>query len=125
MNAVHRAGVNTGPVATARLGNHMRHRRAASDLRGGDHVLSLRFAAVATGAAVDLADAPEDLGDRVDQAGVVAQHPDFGERKNTSLRTERGMSNSFQNARGGTTIAEHRIRMISGTYSDSQNRLRR
>ena len=66
----------------------------------------------------------------------MAQHPDVGEhvaqesaatpasRKKISLRTERGMSNSFQKARGGTTIAEHSTRMMSGTYSDSQNRLR-
>ena len=35
------------------------------------------------------------------------------------------MSNSRQKALGGTTIAEHKIRMVSGTKSDSQNRLRR
>ena len=31
-----------------------------------------------------------------------------------SLRTERGMSNFFQNARGGTMMAEHRIRITIG-----------
>ena len=32
---------------------------------------------------------------------------DSGASKKISLRTERGMSNSFQKASGGTTIAEH------------------
>ena len=75
VDAVHRTGVDTGPVAATRLGDHMGH----NDLRGGDHVLSLRFAAVAARPAVDPADPPHQLGDRIDQAGVVAEHPDIAE----------------------------------------------
>src|SRR5262249_8296918 len=78
MNAVHRAGVDTGPVATARLGYHMGHRRAAFELRA-DHVLPLRLAAVAAWPAVDLADAPEELGDRIHQTRVATQHSDVAE----------------------------------------------
>src|ERR1700712_5859098 len=50
---------------------------------------------------------------------------DSGEEKKISLRTDRGMSNSFQKVRGGTMMAEHRTRIVKGTYSDSQKRLKR
>ncbi len=40
---------------------------------------------------------------------------DCGEWKKMSLRTERGMSNFFQKVRGGTMMAEHRMRITTGT----------
>ncbi|CFS54683.1 Uncharacterised protein [Mycobacterium tuberculosis] len=39
---------------------------------------------------------------------------DSGEPKNNSFLTSRGMSNSSQNALGGTTIALHNDRIVRG-----------
>ncbi len=75
VNTVHRAGVDTGPVATARLGNNVRHRFLGSDRQ----VLALGLTAVARRLAVDLADLPDQLGQRVHQTRVAAQHPDVTE----------------------------------------------
>ena len=75
VDAVDRAGVDTGPVAATRLGDYVGHVR----LRDRHQVLTLRLAAVAAGLAVDPADPPHQLGDRIHQAGVLAQHPDVTE----------------------------------------------
>ena len=81
-------GVDTGPVAATRLGDDVRHlvrsgrnglARLLGDRRRRHQMLALRLAAEARRLTVDLADAPYQLGERVHQPGVVAEHPNVGE----------------------------------------------
>ena len=71
----------------------------------------------------DSQETPSAVVDR--EHNVYCTWRDSGDLKNNSLRTERGIPNSRKKLRGGTMIAWHRMRMVSGTNTDSSTRWRR